>query len=310
MDKPNFIENIRNFLRTTVSGDPDTNATQADYAELNNIWHLSKKAVSAPKFDADKAWDKFQKDNSVNRPNYSLFYFVAALLILLSGLWLFYGNNVDKHNDSPLIIAQSGDLIQLQDGSVFEMKGEGFIKASSDFSNLNRVVELEGNAVCTIASDPENPFVISTRLGRIKVLGTEFTVDLTGEELSVTVNHGLVEISHIDIPSLTAQAKSGETVVISPENNRITKYNTQTLPTPKMWIFRDARVKDALEEVYPHFQDKLLVEWSDISMHCKVTTRWEYNELDEIIQELSLLFDLDLEFSTTSKRRIRSLNCN
>ncbi len=310
MDKPNFIETVRNFLRTTVSKGPETNTTHSDYQDLNNIWRLSEKAITSPTFDADKAWDKFQKNNLVKRPSYSLVYIAAVLILILSGLWLLFGNEQTKQNDPHLIIAQNGELIRLEDGSAFKMLGDGFVKTIHDFSNFNRVVELEGNAICTIISDPENPFTITTRFGHIKVLGTEFTVNLTSEELSVSVNHGLVEISHLDIPGLTARATTGETVIVSPTKNKIIKYINHSPTTPKVWIFRDASVKNALEEVYPYFKDKLVIDWSAISENCKVTTRWEYNEFDEIIKELSLLFDLNTDVTTTSKMRINSLNCD
>lgn len=310
MDKSNFIETVRNFLRITVSEESDRNTTNSEFSELSNIWRLSDKAVSTPEFNADKAWDKFQQNNFAKRPNYSLAYIIAAFILLLLGIWLFFGNEQVMQSEPPMIIAQKGDFIKLKDGSVFKMLGEGSLIANSDFNKSNRAVELEGNAICTITSDPDNPFIITTRFGRIKVLGTEFTVNLTREDLSVSVNHGLVEISHRDIPSLTAQATSGETVVVSPTKNKITKYASASPTTPKVWIFRDASVKDALEEVYPYFQDKLLIDWNNISENCQVTTRWEYNEFDDIIKELSLLFDLNTDVTPTSKMRINSLNCD
>ncbi|MFY9478603.1 MAG: FecR domain-containing protein [Aquabacterium sp.] len=56
-----------------------------------------------------------------------------------------------------------------------------------------RVVVLdEGEARFDIARDPERPFLVDTRLGRITVLGTAFTVKDRGGPVSIHVEHGHV----------------------------------------------------------------------------------------------------------------------
>lgn len=82
--------------------------------------------------------------------------------------------------------------IELADGSVVWL---GTSSASDeDYSGgLRRLRLLAGEILIQTAADPARPFVVDTPQGRVRALGTRFTVRLDGDETLVAVYEGAVE---------------------------------------------------------------------------------------------------------------------
>ncbi|MHA7057296.1 FecR family protein [Aquimarina sp. M1] len=81
--------------------------------------------------------------------------------------------------------------INLPDGSLALLNHNSSIKYNEDFNLRN--VKLEGEAFFDVVAH-EHPFVVITDHGEVKVLGTEFNVKATTNQLEVDVKEGLVEL--------------------------------------------------------------------------------------------------------------------
>ena len=82
--------------------------------------------------------------------------------------------------------------IELADGSVVWLgTGSAF---DEDYSGgLRRLRLLAGEILIQTSADPARPFVVDTPQGRVRALGTRFTVRLDGDETLVAVYKGAVE---------------------------------------------------------------------------------------------------------------------
>ncbi|SSW65902.1 hypothetical protein AVE30378_01836 [Achromobacter veterisilvae] len=65
-------------------------------------------------------------------------------------------------------------------------------------SDLRRLSLVAGEILIQTASDPDRPFVVDTPQGRLRALGTRFTVRLDGDRTLVAVYHGAVEARATD----------------------------------------------------------------------------------------------------------------
>ena len=93
----------------------------------------------------------------------------------------------------------------LADGSTLVLNGETAL--STDFTAQMRHVDLHaGEVFFNVKSDPNRPFSIHTRSGRVDVLGTAFDLRLNRTGLVVTVLESRVRV--------TGQA--GATAVLKP----------------------------------------------------------------------------------------------
>lgn len=87
------------------------------------------------------------------------------------------------------------DRAMLADGSVLRIGPNTQLRWSLD-ANQRLIVLSRGEAVFEVAKDPSRPFIVSTPMGEVRAIGTEFGVSLTGASTAVvTVAHGKVAVS-------------------------------------------------------------------------------------------------------------------
>ena len=81
--------------------------------------------------------------------------------------------------------------VRLGDGSIVRLGEESRLRV---VSGDTRSVWLEGRAFLAITSQPEHPFTVSTPAGRVRVLGTRFTLRTAADTLDVAVVEGRVAL--------------------------------------------------------------------------------------------------------------------
>lgn len=85
----------------------------------------------------------------------------------------------------------------LADGSRIDLDGASTLSVSLSAAE-RRVTMAEGEAIFDVAPDANRPFVITAGDRRIRVVGTQFDVRRRGDDLSVTVRRGIVEVTPLD----------------------------------------------------------------------------------------------------------------
>jgi len=96
------------------------------------------------------------------------------------------------------------DRAMLSDGSVLRIGPNTSLRWAFD-EDQRTIVLSAGEAVFEVAKDPDRPFVVTTQLGDVRALGTEFGVSLMNASTAVvTVAHGKVAVSkHNDARVIT-----------------------------------------------------------------------------------------------------------
>ncbi len=84
----------------------------------------------------------------------------------------------------------------LADGTEVHLNSGSKLSYSSDFSSINRVVYLTGEAFFDVESDSEHPFIVKTADFNVKVTGTQFNVCTYTENnySSTTLAEGKIEL--------------------------------------------------------------------------------------------------------------------
>jgi transmembrane sensor len=87
--------------------------------------------------------------------------------------------------------------VSLPDGSMIEMNVSS--RGDAGYYRARRAITLTtGEMLFTVERDPTRPFTIDAGNGKITVIGTRFNVRRDGDEVSVTVSEGTVEVSGRD----------------------------------------------------------------------------------------------------------------
>ncbi len=128
----------------------------------------------------------------------------ASLLLLAPLLWFVLGTGLNSSASNEVSQTMAVDYatdtaeqqqLTLADGSDLEINANSQLSVA--LSDTERRVQLQqGEVFFSVARDTQRPFVISTDRGQIRVLGTAFNVDTSGDGLVVSVEHGIVEVTH------------------------------------------------------------------------------------------------------------------
>lgn len=87
------------------------------------------------------------------------------------------------------------DRTMLSDGSVLRIGPNTQLRWSFDEARRTIILS-EGEAVFEVAKDPSRPFIVTTQIGDVRAIGTEFGVSMMNASTAVvTVAHGKVAVS-------------------------------------------------------------------------------------------------------------------
>ncbi|WP_116808685.1 FecR family protein [Steroidobacter cummioxidans] len=145
---------------------------------------------------------------------------VAGVAFTVVAGWVAKTEYFDKH-----IATGPGqwDRAMLSDGSVLRIGPNTRLRWSFD-AGQRTIVLSEGEAVFEVAKDPDRPFIVTTHIGDVRAVGTEFGVSLVNASTAiVTVAQGRVAVSRhddarvvtIDRASAVAELVEDQQIVLS-----------------------------------------------------------------------------------------------
>ncbi|ASV29340.1 FecR family protein [Maribacter cobaltidurans] len=167
-----------------------------EYATYQKIVDVTS-GSEAPEFDMTKAWDNLQSRRAKETPKvitlspFKAFLRVAAVIaVLLTGAY-FYLNTQDETIRTQL--AENRE-ITLPDNSEIVLNAESKLSFNEKNWDSKRAINLEGEAYFKVAKGKK--FTVTTTLGTVTVLGTQFNVENRNGFFEVTCYEGLVSVAY------------------------------------------------------------------------------------------------------------------
>lgn len=305
------MEELDEILAKHFSGEsnPDENALIAawknqheeEYVALAAAWNtidelpLDTKTVKT--FDAKAAWtsvdNRLVEDKVVKVIKLNFYRNVAAacaiLLVGLAGYWFI---NKDPHFESINNTANIPQLINLPDGSEVWLAANSTLDYQEDFAK-NRSLKLKGEAFFEVAPDTNHPFIISTEMGDIEVLGTAFNVKSDEKSTLVSVDHGKVALRN---NQSEVQLTAGESAISDAHG---VSEKTAIAPNYNAWKtgvfnFKNTPLSQAIELLNAHYETKLILE---VNFEDEPTLVGEFDNrpLEEIVEAICLTCHLEAE---------------
>jgi len=175
-------------------------------------------------------------------------------------------------------------LVTLTDQSKITLFRFSSIEYPTEFSKKNREITFsKGEAFFQVAHDPEKPFVIRTPIVNVRVIGTQFNVDVTNNQTKVSVKEGKVLVfDSNDSTYLTAGLngvfRQGEKIKVTDNaiDNNVWSYATHKL------VFKDTPLKSVIKDLEKAYSCKISIANKDIG-RCKLTATFENDSVDKII---------------------------
>jgi len=235
---------------------------------------------------------------TIHKPSRNLRIYLSAaasfaLIALLTTIYF--------HFTPDQIVASKGEHIEqmLPDGSNVTINADSKITYSKSDFTANRTLSLEGEAFFSVQKG--KPFVVSTKLGKVEVLGTTLNVFARGNEFNVSCLSGEVRVS---------ANGSSETILPGEKIELISGVlkKTNAVSTDEMGTWRDGRF---------HFDNMPLMsifEEIERQFNVRITTKgignrfftgsFSNKDLKEVIETVCSPMNLDYEINNGNEIKV------
>lgn len=265
--------------------------------EMQEIDEAVQDMKNYKEFDVEEAWTAFDEklnvyqssDSKTEIPSWTK-YVITALVLFLIAL-LVWHILIDKKSVNKELYATTSEKMQttLQDGSniVLDVNSELIIEKT-------REVNLKGRAYFEVAKMEGDNFKIELNHGKITVLGTRFVVDAQEDKLKIYVDEGKVMYEY---DGRKVILNSGDQLIMN--NGDINKFKSAgsaMLDWMKTKItFRNATLTEVVARLNDRYNINLVIDSTNKSENCYLNTTFNTENIDEILDELSITLGLKYE---------------
>ena len=281
------------------------------FQEIEKMWletlDITPKPISV---DVDKAWNNVEKrilsesearnNKTKNFISYALK--IAAVFILFFGIFMIY-KSATKPNTLIIATTDNISLDTLSDGSIVSLNKNSQLDFPDKFNKDQRLVELEGEAFFEVAHNSQQTFIIDAGGGYIQVVGTKFNVNTNSDSayINVFVEEGIVKLFNIKSNStdtISVILKAGEKGRINKTSGIPKKLkNTEENANDLFWKtntleFNSCNISEVIKTLEEKFDVK--IEASEKVKNLKLTTTFDDEEIEQIMDIISLTFNLKI----------------
>lgn len=273
----------------------ESDDNQKAFDDLKKIWEGSGIAAGMTQDEVSEEWFRLKKEMKATKSSsFSMLKIAASIALIISvTLAVIFLQKSDQEELAASNIAST----TLNDGSKVTLNANSRLTYPSQFEDVNREVNLSGEAFFEIEKDPEKPFIIHTDAIDVTVLGTSFNVRSLDNEstASVTVATGIVRVNS---NGNSIQLVQGEKGILDKQSGKLFKVvnddkNYLSWKT-KTFQFDNLPLSDVINILNNAYQSSIELKNSDI-VNCPVTVGFEKQSLNSILEVLKATLDLEIE---------------
>ena len=281
------------------------------FNEYSKLWKQVGKVGDVAGLDLDAEWKRLEEGmeeslqtpvvrmNPMSRRRVMISrYAVAAIVVFALTLGSVYISR--NYGYQTWITEDTTRELVLPDGSEVSLNAHSGIQYKKRFNRDLRRVNLEGEAFFQVERDVNRPFIITADGIEVKVLGTSFNVRAyeDNDEIEVVVSTGQV--------ALTKPGKVPESVILKPGNKGVFNRTDHTLAISRdidrnylawktrSFVFKDQTLVEVVEILNRVYNSSIDVT-SDSLKEARITTSFNDQTLDAILNVLSATLDFDME---------------
>lgn len=303
-------------------------AAKYQFKVLDKIWKEKKQQETA---EEENRWNRFESrlteaekgnlppqknmdKNSTEARRYRHFAFGAlfAIIILALATKIIYLPEINKdENKTSEIAAPMGAItkIHLSDGTKVWLNAGSKLVYKKSFGASQREVSLTGEAFFDVTKDARHPFIVTTPMLRIKVLGTRFNLKAyPNDKLSeATLLSGRIDLTVLKTPEKEIVMKPLEKVLVKNESSSVKNLNEtadlplivlsrihpvsiKSMPAELQWtdnvlVFDEENLEDLTNRMERRFNVFINIK-SAALRKTKFTGRFKDEKLEEAFSEL------------------------
>jgi ferric-dicitrate binding protein FerR (iron transport regulator) len=277
-------------------------ANQAYYVQLQQVWEHSKALASTKKVDEEAAWQRLRtrihngQGVAVVKPLRSAGWWrIAALFIVVIGLAFFAYTWLTRETPVQELSLQTVDkplADTLSDGSVVMLNKHSAITYPSRFKGDTRSITLKGEAFFDVTLNKEQPFVVQVNDVTIKVVGTSFNVRSEGGETEVIVETGVVQVTR---GGKTVELRPKEKVTVQQRDTALVKEaETEALYNyyrTREFVCDNTPLWKLVEVLNEAYDANIVIDRPGLR-HLPLTTTFSNESLDHILEVIAMTFEI------------------
>ena len=208
-------------LQDWLAADPRHREAYDGYVEIADLSSEAHDAAAAAALEHEL--EVFANERS---SRWSWLVAAPAMAASVAAAAMFFGvmTNTGPEPERYATLRGETAAITLKDGSSVSLNTDSILEVS--FSEGERLVSLlKGEALFDVVRDTRRPFIVSSTTAETRVLGTRFNVHATGDQTTVSVLSGVVEVdaskdSVAAAEDIAVTLIAGQETVITPESER------------------------------------------------------------------------------------------
>ncbi|MEM8891384.1 MAG: FecR domain-containing protein [Bacteroidota bacterium] len=290
--------------------------------QIRMAWEESPALAAKPEVDLDQAFSELESKMEDAPPQAKVrsmasrsrwMRIAAAITFLIAAAFLLSDFLGPKVEFKEIVNSQSTDMeLKLEDGSIITLRPNSKLTHPVQFAEEVREVQLEGEAFFEVEHDAKHPFIIQTEGEKVQVLGTKFQVKaLPGSaESIVQVESGKV--------SFEANGVAGKLILEAGEKGVFNKAEKsfeeieESDPNEMSWatakfFFEDTRLADVFDVISNHYGVEIIADVDEIE--CSLTGSFEDESIDEILENISAIFDISFEQESENSYTLKGGPC-
>lgn len=279
------------------------------FREFQKLWEEKQFVDQLKSIDANRIWTGLQKKIKAKQVPSPIIpwhlkvrpvWRVAAVILLLmlpAATYLLLSTN---QRSSVLQVSSMTrtTAVVLSDGSRIELNMNSTLNYPENLKRGKREVELSGEAFFQVTSRKNSSFIVHTGKSSVQVEGTSFNIREERKKIIVSVLSGEVLFFETGKKNRAISLEKGnqaiyhktsgsiEKLALESENFLFWKTNTLT--------FRDQPLSQVFSELSNFFNTPIFIVDQAILLD-RITTSCEGQQLQEILNEISLLHDLHFD---------------
>ena len=265
-----------------------------EYRRLSDLFQTTE-STQHNIFKSDKAWIEMNKKLSSSKTfridKFRQIFSYAACIAVIFGTALYFLNKSENKGNLYRNTTTSLLTVMLPDSSSVTLYPKAQISFLADTKRDERTTELEGKAFFKIKPNAKKPFTVHSNETTIRVLGTSFLVD--GEkkaETGIYVREGVVQVSSDEnkvILQADEQALSdGDKIVKSRIEHPELLFNNHI----KHKSYHNTPLSQVISDIEKEF--KIVIIIPDNLMDAKINTRLKFNNIDDVLSEISYICNI------------------
>lgn len=218
----------------------------------------------------------------------------SVALLLAVGLAVYFNINSSYHEMQVATLSGETKTVNLPDGSSVVLNSGSSISYPENFSGNIRPVTLSGEAFFQVAKNAEQPFVITTKNTRTKVLGTSFNVRAYENEETATIS---VKTGKVSFSSANEEVilVAGNGAVFNKESESLVKKESNQEPRWQEGIitFKNTKLSEVFGELARKYNITFNLDNLDEQLlEQTVTASFDNKPIEETMLLLSEVLDI------------------